>query len=92
MPDQSMINGAIAGATGLFTTIIALFGFTNKFQTKASCVLAHSEHDKLEAERQKTRDIKLETMFDCIGRVEEKVNEIHKDFYGPRLSNTRRND
>lgn len=79
-------GGKIAG--GLVATGIAIMKFFSRFQTKGGCKKAHSEHDKLDIERQKTRDEKLGRIHDSVERIENLVMTMA----GERLKDSRRGD
>lgn len=80
-------GGKIAG--GIVATGIAIVKFFSHFQTKGGCKKAHTEHDKLDIERQKVRDEKLGRIHDSVERTEKLVLKIAKDFYKPRTERTR---
>ena len=71
----------VVGAVGSGAAMVAFF---NRYQTKGGCKKAHSNHDKLDIERQKVRDEKLGRIHDSVERTEKLVLKMANDFYKPK--------
>lgn len=93
----------VGTVTALVGSGIAMFKFLNRFQTKADCTAAHDAHDKLIVSRDETRaeekkhfQTKLDDIHEDVKDLATSqkafVKKITKDFYAPRVHNSRSSD